>query len=123
MKLKYKSGYKYQSVNKPPSLQLIYIRPETDIFAPFCTLFKTGWLIPKDNYAWDGATYAPDIEKIMPGSYFHDMLYELFRLGYLPLSLWPLADKEMDIINKRCGMWSGTRWMVQKGLWVAQGSA
>lgn len=124
MKLQFKSGYKYQAVNEPASVQLQYIKPKELIVTPFSTLTSEGYLTGRAHYAWDGPSGPTiDTDNFLPGSYFHDMLYEMIRLGFLPFEVWRLADKEMDVINKRCGMSSTRRWLVRMGLWIAQGSA
>lgn len=124
MKLSFKSGYKYQSVNNEISYQLISFRPDKAVRTTFCTLGKKGVLVIKPGYAWDGPSGPTiDTDNFMIGSLIHDVLYELMRNELVPHNRWREADMELDHINKQCGMSWYRRWWVRKGLLAANGGS
>ncbi len=102
-KIKYKNGFKYQlfetySVN-------VGIFPEKMIHCDYIRLTKSGLLIIRKGYAWDGPsgpTY--DSTDSMRGSLVHDALYQLMRLGLLPESSRAKADKILHDICTEDGM-------------------
>ena len=78
--MKYKSGYKYVltetfGINIPLYHQ--------SITTSFIVLDPKGNLVLKEGYAWDGATFFPDLEVVKRGSLVHDALCQLLRLGSL----------------------------------------
>lgn len=76
--IKYKSGYKYQLVEKTWFDTDIY--PETDIDTDFIQLSIGGVLVIKPGYAWDGPSGPTiDTKNSMQGSLLHDALYQLLR--------------------------------------------
>jgi len=108
--IRYRDGYKYQlaedfSIRTP-------FRPERDIETEFIILRRDGQLLIRRGYAWDGPSGPTfDSPSSMRGSLVHDALYQLMRLGLLPISCRPAAD---DLLYKLCvedGMWRWRAWL------------
>lgn len=59
------------------------LRPREDINLPFITLTKDGLLTGKRGYAWDGVSGGVDTDSLMVPTLYHDMGYQLLRLGFL----------------------------------------
>jgi hypothetical protein len=79
--IKFGAGYHYQ-------LRTLYrtrieILPDAPIVTPWIWLSTDGDLTICPGYAWDGATWCPDVGSIMRASLCHDALYQLMRLGRL----------------------------------------
>ena len=124
VKIHYKSGYKYQTVNSPVRIKLQDLKPVKVIHAPFATLTKDGILVIRASYAWDGPSGPTiDTKNFMLGSLIHDCLYELIRNEFLPHYFWKDSDRELDHVNELCGMSRIRRWWVRKGLAIANGRA
>ena len=101
--IRYKRGYKYQLASGYDLFVGIY--PDQDIETDWIALSRKGILSMKKGYAWDGAsgpTY--DSKDSMRGSLVHDALYQLMRLGLLPESCRPQADKLLHDICVEDGM-------------------
>lgn len=101
-KIHYREGFKYQ-IAKSYSVY-------TGITGYLCdteylSLSKDGCLIIRKGYAWDGPS-GPTIDtpNAMRGSLVHDALYQLMRLGLLPESCRPQADKLLHDICVEDGM-------------------
>jgi len=101
--LRYKKGYKYQLADT------ILCATEIlgyDINIGFIMLKPDGTLILVKGFAWDGASGpAIDTDTFIKGSAAHDALYELMRLGYLPVSFRAYADRLLKEICLESGMW------------------
>jgi hypothetical protein len=90
--MKFRSGYKYQSVQDESIKVEIH---GFDIDTQFIRLTPDGMLTGKAGYAWDGAsgpTWDEPIEVVTRGPFFHDILYQLMREGRLPTSYREYAD-------------------------------
>ena len=123
----YKSGYKHQLV---ASYRFVTrLRPDYDILTPYISLTTEGQGTLRGGYAWDGATGVPDTRKVLRGSAKHDGLYQLIRLGLLPISAKAIADAEFraDCLQDRMdallawAYWRGV--VVFGGASIASGSA
>lgn len=80
--LYYREGYKYV-VHDDYLIKLPFAPPE-DIITEFISFFRSGLLLVKRNYPWDGASGPTiDTKNTMIASLVHDALYELFRLEVL----------------------------------------
>ena len=59
------------------------IRGLPHIKTDFIELSTAGRLTVSKWYAWDGATFCPDVKSIMQPSLIHDALYQLIEEGFL----------------------------------------
>lgn len=133
--IKYKSGFRHQLVEDASTQTEIY--PDEDILTDYIILLTSGLLTTKKGYAWDGPSgpcrwIADRLPKwlkrkylrcILPGSLFHDALFQLFRMGLLK-SLWfEQANKEFRRINIECGMSRPRVWWTFKAVQKASRSA
>ncbi len=79
----------------------------------YFSLNEDGHLYIQDLYAWDGPSGPTfDTPSFMRGSLVHDVLYQMIRLGLLPVEMKEIAD---DILYDICiedGMWK------VRALWV-----
>jgi hypothetical protein len=97
-KIRYKCGYKYQLVEDYTVATGITI-PKS-IATDWMILSENGILTIKAGYAWDGASGPTfDTPSSMRGSLVHDALYQLMRLGLLPISYREKAD---DLLHDIC---------------------
>lgn len=105
----YKKGYHYQLA----CLEVFQtsILPPADINLDYLSLSTSGKLILRKGYAWDGATWFPDIKTIMTPSAGHDALYQLIRLGYLSEKDRHIADQDFHRWCINAGMW---KWLAHK---------
>lgn len=111
--MKYRAGYKYQLwVDESLYLPDITLNDGTVLIAPrgynidtqFIRLTPDGTLTGKSGYAWDGASGPTwDSNYCMRGPFFHDIGYQLFREGRLPLSYRPYFDALMYVIIRTDG--------------------
>lgn len=99
----YKEGYKYQlSRDLWLNTGITGYYAETD----YVILFRSGWMLIKKGYAWDGASGPTiDTKSSMRCSAGHDALYQLMQLGLIPRELQPIADKLLERIGNDDGMW------------------
>lgn len=105
MKIRYRSGYKYQLVDDY-SVE-VEITPPDDIETDFVSLSRSGGLRIRRNYAWDGPSGPTmDTKTAMRGSLIHDALYQLIRLELLPPSWRAEADRTYLHVCKEDGMWT-----------------
>ncbi|BFT31242.1 hypothetical protein D210916BOD24_24180 [Alteromonas sp. D210916BOD_24] len=80
--IEYRADYKYQLASDYRILTNIV--PKTAIQTEFIHLDKSGDLLVKSGYAWDGPSGpVVDTEENMRGSLVHDALYQLMRNGWL----------------------------------------
>jgi len=110
-KLFFTSGYKHQ-VKYDFTVYihelLIYGEVEYDFIH-----LKDGWLTIRAGFGWDGAsgpTY--DTKATRRGVLIHDVLYRLMRQGLLPPEVKELADRIMEFVMLKDGMWE---W--RAGVW------
>jgi len=79
----------------------------------YFSLNEEGHLYIQALYAWDGPSGPTfDTPSFMRGSLVHDVLYQMIRLGLLPVEMKEIAD---DILYDICiedGMWK------VRALWV-----
>ena len=128
--IKYKSGYKYQLVEKTWFDTDIY--PETDIDTDFIQLSTGGVLVIKPGYAWDGPSgeflgipLTIDTKSSMRGSLAHDALYQLLREKLITgESNRRKADKAFYLILREDGMWKirAKIWWRAVRRWAKQSS-
>ena len=103
MRIFYKSGYKYQLAKA--YVQAIPVSPEFPIFTSYLTLTSSGVLKIEAGYAWDGPSGPTvDSKNFMRGSLVHDALYQLIRLGKLPLETKQVADELLRTMCLEDGM-------------------
>jgi len=114
MKLKYKSGYKYQLVED-------YVldtgwKVISSIETKYISLDVEGVLIVKEGYAWDGPSGPTiDTKNFMRGSLVHDALYQLIREGHLVEGYRKFADRLLYAIIREDGM----NWIRAKFVYYA----
>lgn len=78
-----------------------------DVLTPWIQLLPNGQLSIYSGYCWDGASGPTwDSKCSMRGSLVHDSLYQLIRLGLLPLSFKDEADMLFRDICIEDGMFS-----------------
>ena len=78
------------------------LRPREDINLPFITLTTRGLLTGKRGYAWDGASGAVDTDSLMIPTLYHDIGYQLLRLGLLRPQWKSIIDDEFkELYDKR----------------------
>lgn len=78
-----------------------------EIHTDWLKLDKEGYLLVRAGYCWDGASGPTwDSPCSMRGSLVHDSLYQLIRLGLLPLSFKDEADMLFRDICIEDGMFS-----------------
>jgi len=113
MKIRYRSGYKYQLAEDFAVQSYIYSN-ET-ITTEYIRLSKEGYLVVKKGYAWDGPSgLARDTLSFMRASLAHDALYQLFRMGQLS-SIWrSSADKLLHTLCLKDGMWKVKAWLAYR---------
>jgi hypothetical protein len=100
--IKYSSGYKYH-LEEDFEIQTVF-RPDKKIVTDYATLDIDGILHIFRSYAWDGPS-GPTIDRSsnMRGSLPHDVLYQMIRENYLPLS----CREEADNLLKKCWIEDG----------------
>ena len=104
MKIKYikLEKYKYELEDT-----LIIIIPIKDYIVehPFFSLNTSGKLTIYEDYKWDGVSGPMiDTKDSMMGGCVHDALYQMIRLGLLPVKLKPKMDRIMRSVFNLCGM-------------------
>lgn len=102
-KIYYKEGFKYQLARG--FIHQLRYNPNVEIKTDFITIDLNGVMSLANYYAWDGPsgpTY--DSKNSMRGSLVHDPLYQLMRMGLLPLSYRHFVDDEMYLILREDGM-------------------
>lgn len=123
-KILYKSGYKYQLVEKYiitiPELMDLDRKP---INTSYIDLLNNGWLKIHSGYAFDGPSGPTiDTKNFMRGSLIHDVIYQLIRIGKLPITYRQRADEllremcihdGMSAFRARYVYW-GCRWFAKR---------
>ena len=110
MSIKYRSGYKYQLVEDYEVQTNIF--PPVDIRTEYINLNTHGLLFIKHGYAWDGASGPTwDTKSSMRPSLVHDALYQLMRMGLLPVILRYVVDKLLRTMCVEDGMYRWRAWL------------
>jgi len=119
--IKYKSGYKYQTVQSY-SIQ-VAVFPKEDVSTHFLALTTSGILTIARGYAWDGPSGKVTIhtKSFMRGSLVHDALYQLLRMELIPPHYRLEADEELRRICLEDGMWAIRAWWVYHAVRLAGG--
>lgn len=90
--------------------------PSEDIVTPRITLTKGGLLTCKIWFAWNGASWFPDIPKVKRGAMFHDALFALIRAGLLDKMWLKEANQVIYDVCRDAGMAKWLAKMVRKGV-------
>ena len=117
--IKYRSGnYKYRL--EDAYSVYVGLLPKGNIKTDFIHLSRSGGLVIKEGYAWDGPSGpSRDTNNFMRGSLVHDALYQLMRSkpNELPRSTWrKQADVELRRICREDGMSRFRAWYVYRSL-------
>jgi hypothetical protein len=109
-------GYKYQ-LTRNHEEQLAYIRPPHDILTPWVDLYASGLLVLKFGYASDGSS-GPTVQtkNTFRGSFVHDGLFQLIRLGLLGPDYFDPANRELHRILLEDGMSRIRAWWWLEGV-------
>ena len=104
----------------------IRLKPPEDITTTteFVYLSKSGQLIIRKGYAWDGPSGPTfDTNAFMRGALVHDSLYQLIREGRFGQEKSPdwkkarrVADNEMKRLCREDGMWKIRAWYTFKAV-------
>ena len=124
MKIRYKTGYKYQTV--ADYTVNVSIFPIEDVETHFLSLSKAGVLKIKHGYAFDGPSGRVTIhtKTFMRGSLVHDSIFQLLRLQLIPKGYRLEADQELRRICLEDGMWSWRAAYVYRAVrWFGASSA
>lgn len=93
-----------------------------DIDLPYIRVTPDGEVRGKIRYRWDGAS-GPTIDtpSSMGASCFHDIGYQLMRMGLIPFSYRDSFDEEFRKILMEDGMWEwrANLWHIGVGDWAA----
>lgn len=119
----YKKGFTKQICQ--PAFYASGIAIPKRIVTDFCVVSKKGDIWIKEGYAWNGASGPTiDTKKTECLSLFHDLWYQLIRLGLLPESYRKEGDKMLYALGRRDGMWKLRVWYWYRGVrWQGGGSA
>ncbi len=99
----YDANYRYQLAEDYTCRVSVF--PEDDIIQDFYVLTKTGVLLAKKGYAWDGPSGpALDTKDGMRGSLVHDILYQAIGEKRLDPKWRKQADRELYRICREDGM-------------------
>ena len=122
LSVKYRKGYKYQLAADVVFQTTIHLKK--DIITPRICLYKSGRLVVKDAYAYDGPS-GPVLDRKtnMRGACGHDALYQLMRMELLPHSYWKAADRNYGMWLREDGSWPTTVKISLMGLHLAGGKA
>lgn len=100
--IKYCKGYKYQL--REDFETFVKIHPKQDIHAPLVSFYKTGRLIIRKYFAWNGCSGPTwDDRSNMQGCLIHDAFYYLMRIGKLDTWHRYEADEELYRFIKEDG--------------------
>jgi hypothetical protein len=118
--IRYREGYKYQ-LAEAYCVHLDDFHPPEAIRTEFISLNKTGRLIIKQGYAWDGPSGPTvDTRNFMRGSLVHDALYQLFGEGLLDVEVYrKRADEILREICREDGMSAVRAWWVYSAVRMA----
>jgi len=116
--IEYKAGFIYQ-LHADYKTKLSFNPPKA-IKTPRISLSQTGQLEIKRGYAWDGPSGPTFKTKtFMRGSLIHDALYQLIRMGELPMDFRRTVDAELKKDCLKDGMTKLRAWWVDKALEIA----
>lgn len=105
-KIYWTEGYKYRLDHDFYIQTDIYPKEDITSSNGLITLLRSGWLIVRRNYSWDGASGLTfDTKSSMRGALTHDAFYELMREKLLDVSWRKQADRELRRICREDGMW------------------
>ena len=114
MKVRYKSGYKYQIAETFRCQTDIY--PEETLCSPFMELNVDGLLTLFPGYACDGPSGPTfDTKSFMRAAFVHDAIYQFMREGVLSIS----RKKADELLRRICiedGMCKVRAWWVYQGV-------
>jgi len=111
----YREGYKYQLARD--YIADIGICPPEAVGNSYLLLSKSGQLIVKEGYAWDGPSGPTcDTKNFMRGSLEHDALYQMMREGLLTPGHRILADQRLRAVCLQDGMSAIRAWWVYQGV-------
>jgi len=120
--VEYKSGFKYQ-LHSDYRVKLSFA-PDKQIHTHFISFDPDGILEIRKGYASDGPSGPTfDTANFMRGSFIHDALYQLIRLGELSMSYRKLADEELHLLCLEDGMSRIRAWWIYSALKRAGKSA
>jgi len=95
----YRRGLKYQLARD--YMRRTPIHPDEDIVTKWWTLTRSGLLLLKDGYAWDGASGPTfDTKSSMAPSAEHDAFCRMMRDSSLDYARW--QDKVNEFFQERC---------------------
>lgn len=100
--IEYQKGFKYQETTER-SIQTDILGFNID--EKFFKLTPDGILTVKIGYSWDGASKCPDINSILRGSLFHDVLYQMMRMKLMAREHRKKADQILEELCIEDGMW------------------
>lgn len=114
--MEYTAGYKYQ-LNGDIRFSIPSLAQYAGYLSYHLAILDGGDLLIKKGYASDGPS-GPTIDtpSSMRGAFVHDALYQLIRLGVLPMSYRSTADQILKEICIMDGMWIWRAEMWEKGL-------
>jgi len=120
--IQYREGFKYQlDADYKTILNFGAPKPIKTYNVQF---LPDGILEIKRGYAWDGPSGPTiDTKTFMRGSLIHDVLYQLIRMGELPMDYRRAADAELKDCCIQDGMNKLRAWWVHKALDYAGRSA
>lgn len=105
----FEGNYKYQ-LAKDYELQTSII-PPVHVHHDYFMLDKTGYLVIRKGYAWDGASGPTiDTSDSIRGSLVHDVLYQMIGHKLLPLEYRDAADYLFYDLLQEDGMASFRAW-------------
>ena len=124
VQIEYKRGYKYQ-LSEPYAVFVGSPLLESVTCANgYLRLDKGGMLQIEKGYAWDGPSGPTvDTKTFMRASLVHDALYQMIRLGVLPISARAYVDDLMRAHCKEDGMNRARAWWVFWALRLFAGHA
>jgi len=120
--IQYRDGFNYQL--DADYKTILTFGPPKEIKTYHVKFHPDGILEIKKGYAWDGPSGPTfDTKTFMRGSLIHDVLYQLIRMGELPMDYRRAADAELKDCCLADGMTKIRAWWVHKALDYAGRSA
>jgi len=111
----YRRKYKYRLFDD--YITQLPFKVSIDIITPFVTLSRSGALIIKEGYSWDGPSGPTfDTDNFMRGSLVHDALYELMRANLLNHEIYRI---KIDTVLFQMCLEDGMNWL--RAWWVYRG--
>jgi len=113
--IEYKSGFKYQ-IHSDYRVKLSFTPPKK-ITTHYISFDTDGVLEISRGYSSDGPSGPTfDTVNFMRGAFIHDALYQLIRLGELPMQYRDLADEELRDLCLKDGMSRIRAWWIYTAL-------